>query len=84
VATSENPSWTASGFGDGNQTRLSNLNQDKDVILGKRKCHFYGDMDVGRILEILLSWSYGSCKYFGIFPNRFMERGECPNPTRLT
>ena len=49
MATSENPSWTASGFGDENQTRLSNLNQDKDIMLGKRKCHFYGDMDVGRI-----------------------------------
>ncbi|KAF2573035.1 hypothetical protein F2Q70_00005568 [Brassica cretica] len=35
VLTSENPSWTASGFGDGNQTRLSNLNQDKVVMLGK-------------------------------------------------
>ena len=35
----KNPSWTASGFGDGNQTRLSNLNQD-NVMLGKGNVTF--------------------------------------------
>ncbi|CAN6827191.1 unnamed protein product, partial [Brassica oleracea] len=40
VATSENPLGTASGFCDGNQTRLSNLNQDKDVMLGKGNVTF--------------------------------------------
>jgi len=68
VATSENPSWTASGFGDGNQTRLSNLNQDKDVMLGKGnvtfmeiwksagswKYYFHGVMEVASILEYFL------------------------------
>ena len=40
MATSENPSSTASGFGDGNQTRLSNLNQDKDIMLEKENVTF--------------------------------------------
>ena len=26
---------------------------------------------------------YGSWKYFGKFPNRFIETGQCVNPTRL-
>ncbi|KAF2563761.1 hypothetical protein F2Q70_00016016 [Brassica cretica] len=30
---SENPSGTSLGFGDENQTRSSNLNQDNDVII---------------------------------------------------
>ena len=46
MATSDNMSQTASEFGDRNQTRLSNLNQNKNVR--KRKCHFYGDIEVDR------------------------------------
>ena len=52
-----NLSGTSSGFGDRNQTRSHNLNQDKDVILEKGNITFI-DMKIDRILEILLSWSY--------------------------
>ena len=62
----------------GNQTRSRNLNQDNDVILGKRNVTFMV-MEVERILKILFSWSYGSYKYFGNILNRLMEMGECPN-----
>lgn len=81
--TSANPSETTSGFGDGNQTRSHNLNQDKDVMLGK------GNITFMEIWKLIGSWKYyfhgvmEVGKYFGIFPNRFMEMGECPNPTRL-
>lgn len=68
MATSENPSETASGFGDGNQTRLSNLNQDKNVMLRKGnitfmeiwksarywKYYFHGVMEAASILECFL------------------------------
>ena len=47
------------------------------------KYHFYGFMEIDRILKILFSWSYGSYKYFEIFLNRFMEKGECPSLIRL-
>ena len=38
--------------------------------------------------KLIGSWKYyfhglWSCKYFKIFLNRFMERGEYPNPTKL-
>lgn len=50
---------TSSGFGDRNQTRLHNLNQDKNIILEKGNITFM-DMKIDRILKILLSWSYES------------------------
>ena len=49
---SRNPPGTLSGFGDVNQTRLHNLNQDKDIILVKRKITF---MELWKLIEL---WKY--------------------------
>ena len=80
---STNPLETSSGFSDRNQIKSHNLKHDKNVMLGKGNVTFYEVLEVDRIMEILFSWSYVSCKYFRNIHNRFMKNGEYLNLTML-